>query len=130
IYALDILRIREIIRVGPLTEVPRAPSFVPGILSVRGTVIPVVDLRLRLRLAAAPLSKVARILIVTKEEDPYGLLVDEVRHVERLQPEDLEPPPSFIGGSLAEFLAGIGRPEGKMLILLNLDAVLSFQVTI
>jgi purine-binding chemotaxis protein CheW len=129
-YALDLLRIREIIRVGPLTEVPRAPTFVPGILSVRGTVIPVVDLRLRLRLVAAPLTKVSRILIVTKDEDPYGLLVDEVRQVERMHADDLEPPPAFLSGPLADFLAGIGRPEGKMLILLNLDAVLTFAVTL
>ena len=127
-YALDILRVREIIKVGAFTEVPRAPAFVPGILSVRGTIVPVIDLRMRLRLPVEPPGKLARILITTKDGDPYGLLVDEVRHVERLLPEDIEPPPPFIGGALAEFLSGIGRTEGKLLILLNLDAVLSFEV--
>jgi purine-binding chemotaxis protein CheW len=127
-YALDILRIREIIKVGPLTEVPRAPGFIPGILSVRGTIVPVLDLRLRLRLPAVTPGKQARILIVSRDADPHGLLVDEVRQVERLAPDDIEPPPAFIGGIDAEFLSGIGRTAGRLLILLNLDAVLAFEV--
>jgi purine-binding chemotaxis protein CheW len=128
IYALDLLRIREIIRPQALTEVPRAPGFVPGIISVRGTVVPVVDLRLRLRLPAAPPSKPSRILIVSKAGELYGLVVDEVRQVERLAPDEIEPPPAVIGGLEAEFLAGIGRTQGRMLILLNFDAVLAFRV--
>ncbi|HJZ83601.1 MAG TPA: chemotaxis protein CheW [Polyangia bacterium] len=127
-YALDIIRIREIIKPAPLTEVPRAPAFVPGIISVRGTIVPVIDLRLRLRLHAPPPGKPARILIVSKDDDPYGLLVDEVRQVERLAHQDVEAPPAVIGGLEAEFIAGIGRAENKLLILLNLDAVLTFEV--
>jgi purine-binding chemotaxis protein CheW len=128
-YAVGILRMREIIKVAPFTEVPRAPAFVPGILSVRGTIVPVIDLRMRLRLPVIVPGKLARILIATKDGDPYGLLVDEVRQVERLAPDDIEPPPAFIGGPVAEFLSGIGRTKGKLLILLNLDAVLTFEVT-
>ena len=135
-YALDILRISEIIKVRPVTEVPRAPAFVTGIISVRGTIVPVVDLRLRLHLPAPEPSPAARILIVTRDEEPYGLIVDEVVHVVRLHAGDIEPPPPAVGGQNAEFIAGIGRPPsilmpglgGRMLIILNVDAVLAFDV--
>jgi purine-binding chemotaxis protein CheW len=109
--------------------VPRAPSFVPGIISVRGQVIPVLDLRLRLRLAQRPLTKEARILIVTRDSEPFGLIVDGVQQVVRMRDEDVEPPPQMLGGQESEFIGGIGRPRGeRMLILLNLDAVVSFQI--
>jgi purine-binding chemotaxis protein CheW len=136
-YALDILRISEIIKVRPVTEVPRAPSFVTGIISVRGTIVPVVDLRVRLHLPATETGPAARILIVRKQDEPYGLVVDEVVHVVRLHAEDIEPPPPAVGGASSEFIAGIGRPPsilmpgasgGRMLIVLNVDAVLAFEV--
>jgi purine-binding chemotaxis protein CheW len=127
-YALDILRIREIIKLRPITEVPRAPAYILGIISVRGQVIPVIDLRVRLRLPVRPFGKTARVLIVTRGEEIYGLMVDAVRQVVRMRDEDVEPPPPMIGGGEAEFafISGIGRPRGdRMLILLHLDAVLS-----
>jgi purine-binding chemotaxis protein CheW len=135
-YALDILRIREITRNRPVTEVPRAPCFVLGIISVRGVIVPLVDLRLRLGLRAAPLGPAARILIVTRGDDSYGLIVDEVVHVVRLHPEDLETPPPIVGGGESEYVAAVGRPlaiqmpgtQSRILIVLNLDAVLAFEV--
>ena len=128
-YALDILRIREIMKPREVTEVPRAPAFVLGVVAVRGLVLPVIDLRLRLRLPAAAVTRDARILIVTKGEERYGMIVDGVHQVVRLREEDVEPPPRTLGAHEAEFLAGIGRPRpDRMLILLNLDAVLTFRV--
>ena len=135
-YALDILRISEIIKVRPVTEVPRAPAFVTGIISVRGTIVPVVDLRLRLHLPAPDPGPAARILIVKRNDEPCGLVVDEVVHVVRLHAEDIEPPPPVVGGQSSEFIGGIGRPPsimmpgfgGRMLIILNVDAVVAFDV--
>ena len=128
-YGLDILRIREIIKLREVTEVPRAPAFLLGIISVRGQVIPVIDLRRRLRRPTRDLSKEARILIVTREHAPYGLVVDAVHQVVRMREEDVEPPPAMLGGADSEFVAGIGRPRAdRMLILLHLDAVLAFTV--
>ena len=109
----------------------------PGVVAVRGLVIPVVDLRLRLRLPAAPTTRESRILIVTKGEEHYGMVVDGVHQVVRLRDEDVEPPPRTLGLHEAEFLLGIGRPQAdrtpsgsptRMLILLQLDAVLTFPV--
>jgi len=129
-FAIDIRRIREIIKPREATEVPRAPRFVLGIISVRGTIIPLIDLRLRLRLDPSqwPPSRDARILIVNRADESFGLFVDEVRQVVRMRDSDVEPPPAMLGGPNAEFIAGIGRPyRDRLLILLELDAVLTFS---
>ncbi len=128
-YGLDILRIHEILKLRPVTEVPRAPAFVPGVIAVRGLVIAVLDLRLRLRLPAAPPTRESRILIVARGDERFGLIVDGVHQVVRLRDEDIEPPPRTLGAHEAELLAGIGRPRPeRMIILLELDAVLAFTV--
>ena len=89
-YGVDILSIREIIKLREVTEVPRTPAFLIGIISVRGSVIPVIDLRLRLKLPATPPTRAARILVVVKDGEPYGLLVDAVSGVVRLAESEIE----------------------------------------
>jgi purine-binding chemotaxis protein CheW len=128
-YAIDILRIREILKHRPATEVPRVPTFILGVIAVRGQIIPVMDLRLRVRVAAAPPGKDGRILVVTHKGEPYGLLCDAVHQVVRMREEEVEPPPALLAGAEGDFIAGIGRPRpDRMLILLNLDTLLSFSV--
>ena len=131
-YGLDILHIREIIKVVEVTEVPRAPAFLLGVISVRGVVIPVLDLRKRMRLDDTPLTRAARILVVERDGGSYGLLVDAVTGVIRFAESEIEPPPSTLTVADAGFLAGIGRYlQGKrtrMVILLQLEAVVSFEV--
>ena len=132
VYGVDILSIREIIKLREITEVPRAPRFLLGVVTVRGLVLPVVDLRLRLRLDLPLLGRNARILVVMHKGERFGLLVDEVRGVVRFADEQIEPVPASLAPSEAPFLAGIGRypdeGEERMVILLSLDAVLGFQV--
>jgi purine-binding chemotaxis protein CheW len=127
-YGIDILRLREIIRTRPITEVPRAPAFVLGIISVRGEVLPVIDLRRRLRRPRAVPGRDARVLIVVRDGEAFGLLVDAVRQVVRLRDEDIEPVPALLGVSDSEFISGIARPrKDRLVILLELDAVLAFS---
>jgi purine-binding chemotaxis protein CheW len=133
VYGVEILSIREIIKLREITEVPRAPHFLVGVVTVRGMVMPVIDLRLRLRLDAAPLSRAARILVVLHKTERFGLLVDEVRGVVRFSDGQIEPPPPSLSPSESPFLAGIGRyrdddEQERMVILLSLGAVLDFQV--
>ncbi len=132
VYGIDILSIREIIKLREITEVPRAPRFLLGVVTVRGMVLPVVDLRLRLRLDAPPLGRTARILVCMHKGERYGLLVDDVRGVVRFADSQIEPPPPSLSPSEAPFLAGLGRYQSergeKMVILLSLDAVLAFDV--
>lgn len=131
-YGLDILHIREIIKVVEVTEVPRTPGFLLGVISVRGLVIPVIDLRSRLRLDHTPLTRAARILVADRDGEPFGLLVDAVTGVVRFADTEIEPPPSTLSVADANFLAGIGRyligKRQKMVILLHLDAVVDFEL--
>jgi purine-binding chemotaxis protein CheW len=131
-YGIDILTIREIIKVREVTEVPRTPTFLIGIITVRGAVIPVVDLRLRLRLPATPPTRAARILVVVREGEPFGLLVDAVSGVVRLVESEIEIPPSTLGAGEGVFLSGIGRHRAgrrdRMVILLNLAQVVGFAL--
>ncbi|HXU69022.1 MAG TPA: chemotaxis protein CheW [Polyangia bacterium] len=132
VYGIEILSIREIIKLREITEVPRAPRFLLGVVTVRGLVMPVVDLRIRLRLDSPPLGRNSRILVVMHKGERFGLLVDDVRGVVRFADNQIEPPPPSLAPSEAPFLAGIGRhPDGdkeRMVILLSLDAVLDFAV--
>lgn len=122
-FGVDLARIKEILNLPPITPVPRAAASVMGICSVRGLLVTVMDLRLRLGLETRPRTRRARILLVTTDSgDVVGLLVDEVRHVLRLSEDELELAPS-LGGDLAEHVLGVGRPRGEFVVLLDLGAV-------
>ena len=127
-YGVEIERIREIIKVRALTEVPHVPPFIIGVIAVRGVVLPVIDLHARLRLSHDGMTRAARFLIVRRDEELFGLLVDEVRQVVRLAENEIEPPLSFLASGEGDYVAGIGRAHGRMVILLNLDNVLRFDV--
>ena len=131
-YGVELTHIREIIKIGEITEVPRAPRFLLGVTSVRGVIIPVIDLRLRLKLDDTPLTRAARILVVAHESEPFGLLVDAVKGVIKFTESEIEAPPSTLAADDAKFLAGIGRHgEGRkerMVILLQLATVLYFDL--
>lgn len=123
IYAVDIFHIKEIIKPPMITEVPRTEPVVLGILSLRGTIATVVDLRRRLGLEAASQTRKSRILIARMDDELVGLLVDEVRHVIRLKDENVEPPPGVFDRMEAEHIIGVGRQEGEMYTLLDLRSV-------
>ncbi|AKT42406.1 chemotaxis protein CheW [Chondromyces crocatus] len=137
-YAAPVKEIREIVKPPPLTPVPRAPDSTMGIVSVRGQLVTVIDLRRRLRLAESQASRRTRILLV---EAPWGeqlgLYVDEVQQVYRLSDAEVEPAATALGGDVASYIAGIARPmqqvstEGgggeqpPVIVLLDLQAILA-----
>lgn len=127
LYAVPIMDIKEIIKPRELTEVPRSPSFVKGILSLRGVIIPVFSVRERLHFDPAPVDGRSRIVVVRKGDELCGILVDEVVQVMHLGDDSLEPPPSVLDGIDRDFVNGIGRHDGKMIILLNLANLLDIQ---
>lgn len=110
-FGLPLAAIREILKVAQITEVPRAPHDVLGILSVRGRITTVIDLRRRLRMPPVEPGKAARILLVDGGDEILGLLVDQVFQVYRLQPDELELA-AVVAGDMSEYVHGIGRPGG------------------
>jgi chemotaxis signal transduction protein len=122
-YAISILYIKEIIKLPLITAVPRTESVILGILSLRGMVVPLIDLRLRLGLTAAPTTRKSRVLIVQHADDLIGLLVDEVQNVIRLSEDQIEGAPSVFGRMEGDNILGVGRSEGEMYTLLNLASV-------
>ena len=124
-YAVDIERVREVVRPPPIAEVPRAPPHILGVVTVRGEVVAVLDPRRRLGLAPAqPAEGEGKIVIVDAGEGPVGLQVDRVASVVRLRAGSIEPCPQGIAGSRGEFLAGIGRDGDRLFTVLDLTTLL------
>ncbi len=129
-FALPLASVREILKSSVITEVPRARSHVLGILSVRGRITTVIDLRKRLRMPAPEPTKASRILLVDGGDEVVGLLVDEVFQVYRLHEEEVELA-AVVAGDLSDYVLGIGRPGGEqdaseddIVILLDPDPLL------
>lgn len=128
VYGLAIHEIEEISKVFLTTHVPRTADFLLGIGNVRGRIMPVIDLARRLRLREFQRGRAARVLIVNFNEEPYGMVVDEVIDVIRIPPEAMEEKPGGITGQRAEFIRALGRhgPDHArvIVIILNLAALL------
>jgi purine-binding chemotaxis protein CheW len=126
-YAVQIAHVAEILRPPRITEVPRAPATMLGVISVRGKLVTVIDLRRRFHLTEAPVDRKSRILLAdVGKGEQLGLLVDEVQQVWRLAAEEIELA-AVLGGEQAAHIAGIGRPadaRGATLILLDLRPIL------
>jgi purine-binding chemotaxis protein CheW len=127
-YALDIRQISEIIKAKEFTEIPRSPEFVLGIISLRGVVVPVFDLRCRLNLGVAEKTVNSRIVVCQSGEVTVGLLVDNINQVVNLVEDEIEPPPGVLSGLDREMIFGIGRYQGRMIILLQLNHVLDVEL--
>lgn len=129
-FALPLGAVREILKVLPITEIPRSAPYVLGILSVRGRITTVLDLRRRLKMPPSSSTRVSRILLVDGGEEVIGLLVDEVYQVYRLKDEEVELA-AVVAGDLSEYVLGIGRPgsaeqrdEDEILVLLDPEPLL------
>jgi purine-binding chemotaxis protein CheW len=124
VYALDIMRVREIIKPLPLTELPAAPSFVEGVINLRGSVIPVVDLRKRFGLPERADGLDCRMLITVVDRQPLGLIVDAVKEVVTIPVRDLRPKPTVVKVAGYRYLIGVCLLQESMLLLVNLDSIL------
>lgn len=125
-YAVKVEDVKEIIRGQSITTVPRTPGFVIGIISLRGVILPVFDIKKRLGLEDGVVSrKTSRIIVVADKYGLQGIMVDKVTGVVKLKGSAIEPPPAIIGGVEAEYLQGLGRIGDRLLILFNTDRVLT-----
>ncbi|MCK0544138.1 chemotaxis protein CheW [Pseudomonas syringae pv. aptata] len=131
-FAIGILGIKEIIEYGSLTVVPMMPAFVRGVINLRGAVVPVVDLSARFgRQNSAITRRSCVIIIEANSEDgqpqDIGLLVDNVSAVLEIPASQIEPPPNFGARIRADFISGMAKVDGKFVIVLEVDRVLSID---
>lgn len=130
-YALGILNIKEIIDYGQPTEVPMMPSFVRGVINLRGSAVPVVDLMARFGKGNTKIAKRTSIVIVETGGkaggglQDIGVVVDAVNEVVDIGQQDIEPPPSFGTAIRPDFISGMAKRDSRFIILLNVDRVLS-----
>ncbi|MEF8758352.1 MAG: chemotaxis protein CheW [Candidatus Accumulibacter sp. UW25] len=128
-FAVGILNVKEIIEYGNLTEIPMMPPFIRGVINLRGSVVPVIDLSARFGHAQSEVGKRSCIVIVEVSEDDcrhdIGIMVDAVSEVLEIPASEIEPPPSFGARIRADFIQGMGKVAGKFVILLNISRVLS-----
>jgi purine-binding chemotaxis protein CheW len=133
VYAMGILAIKEIIEYGNLTEVPRMPSFIRGVINLRGAVVPVIDLSARFGKAITTVTRRTCIVIVEvssgnaaeAETQVVGVMVDAVNAVLEMPQSEIEPSPSFGANIRADFMTGMGKVNGKFVIILDIHHVLS-----
>lgn len=131
-FAIAILGIKEIIEYGNLTVVPMMPAFVRGVINLRGAVVPVVDLSARFGRQNSEVTRRSCVVIIEAVSDngqpqDIGLLVDTVSAVMEIAASAIEPPPSFGARIRADFISGMAKVEGKFIIVLEVDRVLSID---
>lgn len=124
-FAVSIDSVREIIPMTDITVIPRAPTFVRGVIDLRGTVIPVIDLRERFSLGPASESDEKRITVVDMAGQTVGCMVDDVDEVLTLPAGSIQPPPPAAVAIDSDYLLGVARYDDRLLILLDLDKVLT-----
>lgn len=128
-YGLPITKVQEINRLVPITKLPQTPSFMEGIINLRGRIIPVVDLRKRFQLDVAEYNEDTRIIIVDVDGQTVGIIVDAVNEVVRIGTGSIEPPPpAFVLD--ARYIQGVGKLDGRLLILLDINQILTAQEAI
>lgn len=125
LYAVDIMRIREIIRPLKLAHLPKAPAFVEGVINLRGTVIPVIDLRKRFDLPSPEGVEGNKLLIMSVAKRGVGLVVDDVTEIVTVPIREIKPPPTVVRGVGAEYLIGVCLVKDAMVMLLNIDRILN-----
>lgn len=126
-FGVNILKVQEIIRTMDITKVPRAPAFVEGVINLRGKVIPIIDLRKRFGLFSKPEDKDTRIVVIEINNIIVGFVVDAVSEVLRIPASTVEPPPPVVAGVESDYINGVGKLKDRLLIMLDLDRILTSE---
>jgi purine-binding chemotaxis protein CheW len=125
-YGVEVLKVREIIRMTDVTRVPNAPAFVDGVFNLRGKVIPIISLRKRLSLPLVEYDSNTRIIVIDLDNDLTGIIVDAVAEVIRITAEDIQPAPEgATHDSIGGMFSGLVNRANRLLVLLDLDVLLN-----
>ena len=125
VYGVEIARVQEIIRMTEITKLPRAPHFVEGVINLRGRVIPVVDMKKRFDLKQTERTESGRIVVVDMGDHTIGMVVDGVSEVLRVPASAIEPPSPVVMTAQSDYIRGIAKQDGRLIILLSLDKILA-----
>ncbi|MBI5641600.1 MAG: chemotaxis protein CheW [Nitrospirae bacterium] len=123
-YGVPINQVQEIVRVGGITMVPNSPSYMEGVINLRGRVLPVLNLRKRLRISSGKISKASRIVVTEVGSKVIGLLVDAVSHVIKVPAGFVESAPEEVLEVDTDYITGVGKLNGRLIILLDLEKLL------
>ena len=122
-YGVSIVHVQEIKRLTDITRVPYTPDFIKGVMNLRGSVLPVIDLKKRLGLVEEPYSEDTRIIIVKVDDISIGMIVDAVTEVLAIGPDHIEAPEAVVDGTENNFISGVGNLDNRLVIMLNLNEI-------
>lgn len=126
-FGVGIDVIREIVRLPEVTDVPDAPEFLEGMINLRGKIVPVIDLKKRLKLQGEERGTATRVLITDETDTLAGLIVDSVDEVIRIEPEAVEEPPEMMTAIGIEYITGVAKVDERLIILLDITKILSAE---
>jgi len=126
-YGLELLHVKEVIRMRQITWLPKAPACVKGIINLRGEVIPVVDLRERFGLEAVEQTAMTRVIVVEVEGRPVGMVVDSASQVVRIPADQFDAPPAVMGETAKEFITSVGKWGDRLIIMVDANRILSTE---
>ena len=126
-YGVDILKVQEIRGYDTVTRIPDAPEFIKGVINLRGAIVPVIDLRIKFRLADVRYDEFTVMIILNVARRIVGIVVDSVSDVTQLTPEQIKPTPEFGSQLDTRYISGLGTIDDRMLILVDIEKLLSAQ---
>ncbi|MCM8800884.1 MAG: chemotaxis protein CheW [Candidatus Omnitrophica bacterium] len=127
-FGVDISQVREIVRLLDITYMPKAPSFIEGVVNLRGQIVAIIDLAKRLGIPSNPRGDSTRIIVIEIEKNTVGMIVDSVSEVLRIPSENIEEIPAIIQTEVPEhYIRGVGKLKDRLLVLLDLNRVLSAE---
>jgi len=126
-YAIAITKIQEIILMKPITRIPQVPDFIEGLINLRGSVIPIVNLRKRFGLVPRDVDDETRTIVVNIHDKTVGCIVDAVTQVMRINRDQIQPPPLSVLAVSHQYIAGIARLEDRLLIILDIERLFDEQ---
>jgi purine-binding chemotaxis protein CheW len=127
-YGIEVLKVREIIRMPGITKMPNTPHYVEGIINLRGKVIPIISMRKRLGLPESDYDSHTRIMVMDVVGGLTGFIVDAVSEVIRIHSSEIQPPPTMVSGNVdQEFITGVFNHTDRLLIIMDVDRMFSSQ---
>ena len=127
-FGVNIHKVKEIVRLIPITPIPRAAKFIEGVVNLRGQILAVMDLSKRLEISSKPRSERTRIVVIEVEENVVGMIVDEVSEVLSIPRSNIEKTPQILESDIKQkYITSVGKLENRLLILIDLAAILSSE---